>query len=360
MKDFIRKIGRAILVLLLFTNHLVAEEHGDKGDCDIQYWDLPSHEDLIPCWFERIQLTGEIFCWQVNCSDWEYVAVRKATENRSKERIKSVSTDFAPGFRVGGQLTFPFQDWSPALFWTHQDSRGSNSTQINGKEGKTVSFSLPPVEDFSKDISVGQVAIVRGRIKWRYDLFDLELGEWLPVGCSFYVRPFVGVRIADIHENLKDKALTAPDLDVAFIRVRIKCEHKGIGPRMGLDLHYPLCDGFGVFGSLAGSLIWGNVENRTKTTRVPSGEGVAKGSVRQNINLLRPMLDLKMGLTWSFKACCCLPVTLGVAWESHCLFNQFRYFPVELPPSRDGFTRAWKTSGNVITQGMTFSAAVDW
>lgn len=316
-------------------------------------------EELIPNWCENIHLEGSILYWKVNSSDWDYVAIKESTSNRTKQRVKNLSIDFAPGFRLGIDMRRPFSNGPWSFFWTHQDCRESNSVQISPKAGKTVAFSLPSIDNFSEILSAGQVAVVRGRIKWRYEVFDLELGDWLNFSHNLCMRPFLGIRLADIHENLKDKVVTAPDLDIAFLRVRIKCEHKGLGPRGGLDFHYPLGFNFGIFGGIAGSLVWGGIENRTKTTIAPFGEGVAKGSIRENIQLLRPMLDLKLGFTSCFKACNCLPVTLSVAWESHCLFNQFRYFATELPGSTS-FIRSWKTSSNVVTQGFTFTAAIDW
>lgn len=327
-------------------------------------WQPPDPSELVPNWCENVRLEGSIFYWRVDSSHWEYVSKSSSTPHFSKQRVKSISIDGAPGFRVGGEVKLPCYGWSMALFWTHQDCRGSDHTKIKPKEGKSIAFSLPPIENFSEIISIGQEAFIRGRLKWRYEVFDFEMGQWLSLCDCICARPFFGVRLADIHENLKDKAMTSPDLEVSFIRLRIKCEHKGIGPRAGLDMYYPISDGVGAFGGVAGSLIWGNVENRSKSTTVRLGEGIAKGRFQENVTLLRPMLDLKLGLEWRFRACCCLPVTLSASWEAHCLFNQFRYFVTELPGSNPDSNptsmRNWKTVSNVATQGITLTGSVEW
>lgn len=309
---------RMLIVLgLLFTATISADE------CQ---WQPPLPCELEPSWVEKVHIEVEAFYGKVNSEGFDYFIKQKGV-TRTKSDIKAMNLDWSPGSRIGFDIKLPRYEWELGAYWFHFESASSSSTKLKGKNGENISFSPTTVSGFSETLSAGQHARSRGRLHSRYEIFDVQLGKtcWL-VDEVVSLRPFLGVRIVDIHANLKNKSTIKPSTNTSLITMHVKNEHKGVGFRAGFEANYAIVCGFSAFGGLAGNLIWGNAEFRNKYTTALANLEVYKEHLRENVRLIRPILDMQIGAEWKFMICDCTPITLRAGWEAHCYFDQFRYF----------------------------------
>jgi hypothetical protein len=340
---------------LLFCLIVILSSLSAAEEC---YWLLPSTCELIPPWYERICLEGAILYQRVDSEGWEYLLKRTFNRKKVRQHYKDVSSSWAPGYRVGFDWQIPRYAWDFGFHWTHYDARGSNSAKIRGKSGQTVLMSIPLIQNFTETILPGQQVPIRGRIKSRFEIYDFDFSQWCCL-CDdvSYFRPIIGVRLLDIHANLKIRSTLGPGFDFYSIRAHIKNEHKGIGFKAGFKTQYLFCDGWSFLGGINGALIWGNAEFKNKYLALASTSNVIRESIRENTRLIRPMLDLHAGVEWCCIVCDCNPLRLRAEWEFHYLFNQFRYFVSNLPT--DGVIGV-KTRNNIVLQGLSFTGSFEF
>lgn len=316
--------------------------------------------ELIPSYFSMVRLEGSWFYWTVDGDQYAYASKKSSRVLREKETIYDVDFEAAPGYKVGLSLQTYAMPGEVHLNWTHQDCRASNHHTIRGEEGKFFLVTLATHWQVPQVVDAGKEAYVRGRLKWRYEVFEGNYS--VPFHCySCELEPYIGIRVLDTHQNMKAKGLFNTSSLIVLEKERIKCEDKAIGPVIGLSLRMPLCDSFSLFGKGAGAILWGNVENKLKCTTALIDNTVYKSRSRENVRLERPMLDLEIGVEWLLPLSEKMKPLLRLSWESHTLFNAFRYF-VDTDPAIDPmvFPALRKTKGFATTSGITLAGQLNF
>lgn len=219
------------------------------------------------------------------------------TTTTVRETDKKPHSKWSPGFRIGADVMFNCLDVE--LDWTHFDgsAKFSEGTQ-------------------------------HGDWKIKYDVIDLTFGRIFCVNSCFYLKPFIGLRGAQIHQKLKShlETLFTSSLgnNTVFTDMNDKEDFWGIGPQIGLNADWDIGCNFSLYGSFAVVSYYGEVKSEnfdidtfTRTVNVCDGN---KKHCFNNI-----ATDLALGIRWdSCSTCFCgcnvnFMLKLGV--EQHRIYD---------------------------------------
>ena len=88
-----------------------------------------------------------------------------------------------------------------------------------------------------------------------YDVFDLEMGRRMMLGDSLALRPFGGLRFAEIDQNF-NITYNGGDANQDLVSNHLKFD--GGGVRAGVQVDWMLFEHWTVYGRAAGSLMTGD------------------------------------------------------------------------------------------------------
>lgn len=318
----------------------------------------------------------------------------------NKSKIKKPQFKFDPGFRLGIADYSICDCWDAKLEWTHYHTtahaHGNTIFDMNKNQPITVFLS------YWERLSVLVPTEAKSRYALTTDLLDLEFGRKYYVSSCFIVRPNIGLRGARINQSYKvaSQALTFSGSDqstpfgIDYVSAtKSKNDYLAIGPRVGLDVKIDLGCGLSIVGKGAGSIVYGRFNRHSKESINGdinfNGFGGLTGAVEEaaptsiittstskNNNpttisyetqsgkecASRTFTDLSIGLRWErcFDWCNRIhPIGLEFTWEHHGFYNmsnfdyeQIPIFVAVIAPT------SYKKTGDVYTQGMTFSATV--
>lgn len=213
---------------------------------------------------------------------------------------------------------------------------------------------------------------VSSKTEFENHTWDLDFGQAINVGCNFKVRWFGGLRYTHLEYKQNttfETVLTGSDPLLAFTGGELlsatvfdgagvlagtelaldvfdhfhnRSKFNGIGPRLGFDLNWGFCNGFGVVGSLSAALLVGE-EDSSLTQRVTlDGAFAALGITLDGVSGITvpavpegttytvnpfistfafdtgfigfhhpdetrvvPNIDAKLGLDWTYQFCNC-------------------------------------------------------
>jgi Legionella pneumophila major outer membrane protein precursor len=172
--------------------------------------------------------------------------------------IKHCNFDWEPGFKIGAGYLFDYDSWDTAIDFTYY--------QTNARHSSKSSHLFPLIGDQSLDL-------IEAKIHWDVSFYDLHwvLGRNYFVSKFLSFRPFFGIATAwiDQHRHLH---LRQNGND----RIALKSENDfwGIGPRVGVDTQFALCENFSIYGNVTGDLLWADFEvsekevNKTTSTEI--------------------------------------------------------------------------------------------
>lgn len=368
------------ILALTFSNLILASDYNVCCDPRVQegvfvdflWWKAEA---------EGLELGKEIFIERdgLNSTTGNYANVFED----SKER--SLKFDYDPGFRVGIWFSFPRKNWDVMCDWTQfhttASACGFSRLDPNVPPGNSYLAFFPYWETLAQNFPDNTHA------KWKLDinLVDISFGRDYGVSTCFFLRPYFGLRFAQVNQQYKvcSEAHQSGDFNSASYiyssRAKAKSDFAGIGPRLGCDAELELCWGFSLFGKAAGSLIYGRFDSHSHECFDNDDfffylfENFDEQAHHSNNDWRsRAITDLAIGL--KYEHCFCwgckqYPISLSASWEHHAfwdfedfnfdsgIFNNktkkvFNFGPyVNIFPS-------FEKRGNLFTQGLTVSLAV--
>ncbi|MBY0530329.1 MAG: hypothetical protein K2P51_09140 [Rhabdochlamydiaceae bacterium] len=258
-------------------------------------------------------LEGDYLCWQAHLGGLESdfgnstilidntgsVAVTK-----SKETNIDPSFEWTSGFRIAAGALFECSCLELSAAWT--DFRNKGTTTSHGAHGITNSGSC--------HVSLDQV--------------DLALAYRYGNQCT-HIKPFLGMRLAQIKENLSAKVITSitvlPSTLATETRRFDDHQHfKGIGPILGFTGDYGFGRGFGVYGLASFGLLYGDYKLDFDDTDsfTPPFSKKLRFITHQHLHRFNCNLDLAVGFYWRTCIAEKIGVELKIAFENHDYFNQ--------------------------------------
>jgi hypothetical protein len=174
---------------------------------------------------------------------------------------QAVSPDFSPAFNVGMRYNIDC-GWDIQLDWTHLNSYDTASAQVS------TPLTLGQLSGPSSTQAIGPPFLIGPPVPWAsatavahfdYDSVNLGAELSLGVGSHMQVRTFAGIQWTRINEILSTHFRSA-DGSLSFLDVS-QSLFNGVGPRLGMELHY-LAGNLDFLGGIGGSTLIGPRQSR--------------------------------------------------------------------------------------------------
>jgi Legionella pneumophila major outer membrane protein precursor len=208
-----------------------------------------------------------------------------------------------PGYRVAAGYVFPCSSWEIGALWTHFQSSGRRTA--DGVDG----------------------IVNSGTTRVNFNQVDVLLSynsSW----CSFTFKPFLGVRLAKINENVNAEVThditILPDTFGTITRFFDDHQHsKMIGPLFGFQGDWEVGCGFGIYGTAAASVLYGYHKvslDDSEIFTVPLAREVFSADSK-NLHRFNWNIDLALGVRWDTSFCDSYELGVKVGFEHHEYFN---------------------------------------
>lgn len=208
-----------------------------------------------------------------------------------REKDKDIDFDWNLGFRVGTGYEFA-SCWDLDAYWTYFHANG------RGHDGDN-----------------------RARWKLRFSEVDLLTGYRFKYKSCFGLRPFGGLRYANISQNISthlESAIIVAATNSSSLAISTKRNNEwfwGVGPLFGFEGDYYFGAGFSCYGNLAGNFLYGRFKNKFNEKDVFTAAVSRCHSKSENCTILT---GFDAGLGFRYKVNC---LTLQLGWEHHTYFD---------------------------------------
>ncbi len=202
-----------------------------------------------------VTLAAEVLLWRPRFGDTAYALLDPLADLTPQGRVRDVQPGNKAGLRVGGRYQFEHTGWDIGVTYTHLRTTGGDDT--TAAPGGLV---YPLLTRAGMTDRANRAA---AEVTLKYNVFDLEVGKSLALDDHLTVRPFAGVRFADL-----DTRLTAT-YDGRLARaaeVTINSTFRGAGPLAGVATEWTLGEHVRLFGAARGGLLYGTFDTRGRET----------------------------------------------------------------------------------------------
>lgn len=216
--------------------------------------------------------------------------------------VRSLDFGQASGVRAGIGYLFP-SGWDLTGNYTYFHNSASAFAEEPAGGNLWATRSHPNVNQEA------ETAAATGSFK--YDVFDLEAGYGYRFNESVAIRPFGGLRWANIDQNLNVR-YDGRDFDDGVVDNNLTMN--GFGFRLGMDGYWHLGHGWSLFGRGAGSVMYGKFQSRLLETNFSGADTIV--NVKDNYNQAVPVLETAMGAAWQYEE-----FQFAVGYELNNWFN---------------------------------------
>lgn len=205
---------------------------------------------------------------------------------------QAVSPAFRPAFNV--DLRYNFDSGGDLrLDWTHLNTTDHESAVAGTNQALGPNYLIGPPPPY---ISASTA------LHFTYDAVNLNAGLPLSIGNHVQLRPFFGLEGARINQLSTTNFLNANG-DISFTDTS-KSTFTGVGPRLGLDMHYG-CGRFDFLGGMAGAALIG--QRQSQVDFVTSSPRATANGLSPNYQYITspdstqviPSIDGKLGGSYS-------------------------------------------------------------
>lgn len=238
-------------------------------------------EVVIGKWIAKIDYLN----WTVNRQGLDFAITTDGTAQAvGNGSMRNLDFDQASGVRAGiGYLFASGWDLTGNYTYFHNTASAFAEEPVGGNLWATRSH--PNVNQ--------EAATAAASGSFNYDVFDLEAGYGLLLTDSVAIRPFGGVRWANIDQNLNVR-YDGRDFDDAVVDNTLTMN--GFGFRLGMDGYWHLGRGWSLFGRAAGSVMYGNFKSRLLETNFSGADTIV--NVRDRYTQAVPVLETSLGGAW--------------------------------------------------------------
>lgn len=339
-----------LLILVTFLllegkNFVAAEEN--IACCSSSY---SSSESCLSC-LKGFFFSADYLYWKPVEDQLQYAVTLNGTSVETSTLFCLIDHDFhySSGFRIGMGYTFDcgcFSGWECSLDWTrfHQKDHSSTSAPVV----------LAPLIAGLVDGNPPAGTSASSALNFKFDVVDLEISKHFSPFCCLDFIPFVGIEGARIDQHQRVNYFGISGLSDAQV-MRTNNFH-GIGPILGLETQwYVWCRNLDFFGSVASSLIYGNMDTHDDYLFVNGTTRTPKECTRDHC-LARPSLQMQLGAEYHGCLCDTHPFHLKLAYEAQCWWSQWEATTSFIAAS---FV-AIHPEGMLILKGLTAEARFDF
>ena len=161
-----------------------------------------------------------------------------------------------------------------------------------------------------------------------FDQVDLALGHYFYPFSSCYLKPFIGLRIANINQTLKSHLETIKTEPTQETTITTKMHDRekflGIGPEVGLEANYYLGKNFSLYGMVDAATYYGHVNNKYHDVSSYTNT-VNDNNLKQKDWFNSICTDATLGVRWDKYTTCCkhydMHFLLKLGVEQHRIYN---------------------------------------
>jgi hypothetical protein len=321
------------------------------------------------------EITVAGFYWKAYEDGLEY-AVETEVENTASERYRLVNADFKNpkfkgdlGFKLGLGYNTTCDGWDMGLLWTWYHGKASSHDEA---DEDTVSL-LTLWSDQKAGIDPG-VALFATDIQsnWKLELnfIDLELGRKFWNSPRVDLRPFIGLRIAYLDQDLRleHKGGTWSDSQIQSINhVHIENDFHGVGIRAGMNSNWHFGCGWALYGDFALSPVYGKFSvdhNEDNRRTVDPFDKIKNLEAEDSFRTTSLFADVGLGISYTAILCDCdYALSVAFGWEQHLMMHQnqmWRVVPQEGSVDSDLNNIYHQRRGDLSTQGWTLKLVFDF
>lgn len=206
------------------------------------------------------------------------------------ENDRDIDFDWEPGYRVGAGVDMPCSGWDTGAFYTYYYGKGS------GNDGAS-------------------------QANWglHFNVADAVVGRNFWAGSCVDLRPFAGVRYAQIKQNydahLVTNLISSTGPSVAVSDKVDTQKFWGFGPQLGLESDFYLGHGWSLYGNVDGAILYGHTKSTfNDSDRFDSANNTCLSTSNSCSNLWA--IDAGVGVRWEFDY-----LTLKAGLEQHTYFD---------------------------------------
>ena len=242
----------------------------------------------------------EVFQWETYVDHSPFAVTDDGAGN-----FAGVSTGFRDdnGYRVGAGWRF-CDGWDIVVAYTDFDAGGRRTFGEVPPTGEIAG--LPPGLDALALIVGGAFALpdvdsARERVRIDYEVWDVEAGRKYCVCKTLILRPFMGLRFADLRESRRNEYFNFDAGDVDSEQLLTRTAIDGIGPRIGSRVSWNIGgSGFQLYSRGAVSLLWSDVSLRQTHTLDTDNDGVIDmtETYSENDDKIVPVIEIAIGIRY--------------------------------------------------------------
>jgi hypothetical protein len=311
---------------------------------------------------------GDVLYWHADEGGTDWAQRITNTPNpfvganrETKRHNRKVDFDWDWGFRVGIGYNMVHDEWDTQLYYTWFQTKQEDTVGIDNFAAGfdfVASLNFPDAGNTDEYLN--------GEIDWtiHYSVLDWELGRDYNVSKHLALRPHVGIKTGWISQHVKGHFR---EDGAGNFRNTFKQENKfwGVGPSFGTNMHWNFGNYgshyFGMFGDIAGALMWGHFDVDYDMDFGVNSSAVHEQEIDNlDRNLMSTMIVGAIGLSWdtNFNDDHC-HFCLRVGYELQYWFrqNQMVMFLEKNDANFGGWTRY---SEDLKFQGATARARFDF
>ena len=206
------------------------------------------------------------------------------------ESNQDIDFTWRPGVRIGAGFDWPCSGWETGAYWTHFHAKGSAHEHANSASS------------------------------WlHFNVADALIGRKFWVGSCVSLKPFTGVRYAQIKQGLRThletEIIAATGSSVVVSTLRDKEKLWAFGPELGLEAVFCMGHKWSVYGNLGGAILYGHT---TTTFNTLDAFALADNScvATTHDDAVQWAVDMGLGLRWNISF-----LTLQAGLENHTYFD---------------------------------------
>lgn len=243
-------------------------------------------------------------------------------------KVKSVSTKYKPGFRVGGFYSSLCSNWEFGLVYTQLHSQYCNRSRVANDSATVLPTQIPSLVDVATLLFRDRLnEHVHSKLHFQYNMLDvIATTSYCNDGCLTW-QPYVGARFLEIKERWNVRyafnVLSAPVENVsASSKWHSKLPTGGV--TFGVGGAYNFCGCWNVIGRVGASCVGGTAKQRTSLNAsfVTSSSSSALNPTRVTKRKCAILTGFEgaLGLAYTLN-CCKLGMQLGVGYEFQTWLN---------------------------------------
>jgi hypothetical protein len=188
-------------------------------------------------------------------------------------------------FRVGAGYRLPEDGWQVGFFYTymHDNNGGALTAPAGGLLFATQTH--PGTVEFANRAAADSTL--------SYNVYDLEIGRTSDVSRHFSVRPFGGLRLANIGQNF---SVLYDGADANRDMVDSRVNFNGGGLRAGAQADWKVLDHISLYGRAAGSLMAGDFD--VTQTELNNNGTTPLTNVRESFRKIVPVMEMGVGVAY--------------------------------------------------------------